>query len=412
MPLRSLYVASYKSASGIAVDFDYEDVSSDIEKKTTIFETAIGNGTFVQDWGHTSGRFPMICIFHGDNYLERSSSFLNALLEPGIGVLTHPIFGEINVIPTGVINRADPLIAGSGQIVFTVMFSETIKLYKTGEIDVYQSFEDLNEVSYLSFGDNANLEDPGDKAAFRYGVIESIGEIKSKLKTASESVAKVQQKTEDIADSILRGVDTALGDPLSLARQAQILIGEPRRTKELLKNKINAYQDMASSIFEGTIAEATDHYANLFRWNNLLAQAILGNMSLAMLDIDYETRAGYIDAAETITRNLEDYRIWYDASYDVLEPDTLEPSKVNTGDGMWELRSIMTSVSARLVEMSMVAKTEMYMELPAERTPIDLCYELYGTTDWEVFDKFVAQNAIAGDEWYLIPRRRPIVWYV
>jgi len=412
MGLRNLDIASYKSPSSQVVDFDYEDLSSEIEKKTTVFESAIGDGTYVQDWGNTSGRFPMLCIFHGDDYIDRAKAFVTALLEKGAGTLTHPIYGDVNVIATGVINRTDPLVTNSGEIVFSVTFHETITLDETTETSLAQSFEDLNEASYLTFSDNMKLDDPGDKAAFRYRVVESVSAAKSALKQSSEAVAKVQDKTDDIADSITRGIDTTLGDPLTLARQVQILIGEPRRTRELIKDKITAYHNMALSIFEDTINEATLEAANLFHLNNLIAKAILANMSLAMLDADYETKTEHIVAIDTLMTEMESYRVWYDANYDVLEPSTLEPSQVNTGDGLWELRAVMTGVSARLIEMATTAKTEMRMTLSAERTPLDLCFELYGTVDFDIFDKFVGHNEIVGDEWFLIPKGKDIVWYI
>jgi len=412
MGLRNLDIASYKSPSSQVVDFDYEDLSSEIEKKTTVFESAIGDGTYVQDWGNTSGRFPMLCIFHGDDYIDRAKAFVTALLEKGAGTLTHPIYGDVNVFATGVINRTDPLVTNSGEIVFSVTFHETITLDETTETSLAQSFEDLNEASYLTFSDNMKLDDPGDKAAFRYRVVESVSAAKSALKQSSEAVAKVQDKTDDIADSITRGIDTTLGDPLTLARQVQILIGEPRRTRELIKDKITAYHNMALSIFEDTINEATLEAANLFHLNNLIAKAILANMSLAMLDADYETKTEHIVAIDTLMTEMESYRVWYDANYDVLEPSTLEPSQVNTGDGLWELRAVMTGVSARLIEMATTAKTEMRMTLSAERTPLDLCFELYGTVDFDIFDKFVGHNEIVGDEWFLIPKGKDIVWYI
>lgn len=412
MGLRNLDIASYKSPSSQVVDFDYEDLSSEIEKKTTVFESAIGDGTYVQDWGNTSGRFPMLCIFHGDDYIDRAKAFITALLEKGAGTLTHPIYGDVNVIATGVINRTDPLVTNSGEIVFSVTFHETITLDETIETSLAQSFEDLNEASYLTFSDNMKLDDPGDKAAFRYRVVESISAAKSALKQSSEAVAKVQDKTDDIADSITRGIDTTLGDPLTLARQIQILMGEPRRTRELIKDKITAYHNMALSIFEDTINEATLEAANLFHLNNLIAKAILANMSLAMLDADYETKTEHIVAIDTLMTEMESYRVWYDANYDVLEPSTLEPSQVNTGDGLWELRAVMTGVSARLIEMATTAKTEIRMTLSAERTPLDLCFELYGTVDFDIFDRFVGHNEITGDEWFLIPKGKDIVWYI
>ena len=57
--------ASYTSPSGARMTFAYEDVELSFEKKTTAFNFPDSDGTYIQDLGVTSKRFPITAIFHG-----------------------------------------------------------------------------------------------------------------------------------------------------------------------------------------------------------------------------------------------------------------------------------------------------------------------------------------------------------
>jgi prophage DNA circulation protein len=416
MSLDNLQRAKYKSPNGITTEFDYEDIESSVDKKTAVFENAIGDGTYVQSNGHTSGRFPMRCFFSGYSYVTSAETFLAAILEDGEGVLTHPVHGDITVVPVGTITRVDPLKTGAGQIVFDVGFFETTGL-QIGETGGFaQAFDALSIASAMDFTNGLQLPDAVSKAGFRSKLKSMMGKVSSAMAKASGAVGKIQEGIEDTGDSINRGVDTLLGEPLALARQCQILIGEPRRQAELARNKIKGYTNLANDIFRGTLAEPSKYahdLINTFHLNKMLAKSLIGNTAMMMTQsTEYLTKADYIDAAESLMNLKEDYVTWRDANYDNLELDTISAPNMDTGGGESELTQLVASVASDLFSKALQAKTEVREPLTSDRTPLDLCFEFYGTTAFDVLDMFVKTNQLGGDELILIPKGREVVWYV
>ncbi len=128
--------ASYSSPSGQTVTFDFEDLTSYFEKKTAGFEFPDADGTYVQDNGVSSRRFPMRCIFWGNDCDLQADGFELMLSERGEGQLSHPLKGKKTVVPFGSVTRIDALKTQANQAIVELEFWETIGLvYPSGNID-------------------------------------------------------------------------------------------------------------------------------------------------------------------------------------------------------------------------------------------------------------------------------------
>jgi prophage DNA circulation protein len=413
----TLKPAKYKSPSGQVVPFDYEDIESNVDTKAAVFETALGNGTYVQPNGHTSGRFPMACFFSGENYEDKAEAFLSAVLETGEGILSHPIHSDINVVPVGTVVRADNLVTAGNQVVYTLTFFETTGLQIGEQRGLKQIFDSLIRASSVDFSQKVQIEnDPVDNGAFRARLESTLNVMRKRLKDASGAVAKVSNAIEDTGDSINRGLDTLIGEPLTLARQIQMLIGEPRRQNNAVQAKIDGYLDLAADIFQASLAEPGKYSrdsANNFHFNKMRAQAIVANTAMVISDsTEFLTRSQYIAASDTLSALLEAYQTWNDNNFESLETAYIDPSNIDTGDGISELYELIYSVCSDMITKSFNAKIEYREQLASDRTPIDLCYELYGTNSKETMDLFLASNGITGDEHFLIPKGREIVAYL
>ena len=117
----------YTSPSGNVYTFSYGNVSRDTELKTAVYTYPMRDGARVQHQGRGAMTFPLACIFHGSDCMERASAFEEALIERGAGELQHPAYGIFRVKPTGNIVREDRLVTGSNQSTVTVTFTESIE---------------------------------------------------------------------------------------------------------------------------------------------------------------------------------------------------------------------------------------------------------------------------------------------
>lgn len=408
----------YKSPSGNKIPFDYGDVESSIDTKAAVFENAAGDGTYVQPNKHTSLRAPITAIFHGDGFEKKGDAFVGALLEDGVGVLTHPDYTvPINVVPVGEIRRRHAFVSGDNQLLITVQFFETTGLL-IGSVDALpQLFDSFIDASAVDFSDKTLLDDAADRQSFLNKVSNVAKNIQMVMTIASQGLSGATQRIDDAGASIDRGLDMLVGQPLALARQTQLLIGEPRRQNDGVKSKQDGYKNLAASIFLG-IAEEPSKYSNdrvnNFQMDKMAVQAIVANSAMLATEGsgEYITKADYILAAEALEQLLYDYQAWSDDNYTNLASTAISQGATDTGGGMMELNDIVGYALSDLITKSFSAKTEMSMELAGDQTPIDLCYDLYGTTEFETMDLFLYTNKIQGDEHFLIPKGREIVWYV
>ena len=120
--------ATYTSPSGEVFEFEYEDVSTEVAKKTNAFQFPAADGTYIQDLGREGRKLPLRIFFSGGDYDIIASDFEAALLERGLGRLSHPIYGVFNVVPFGAYSRRDDLVSGANQARFDVTFWESIPL--------------------------------------------------------------------------------------------------------------------------------------------------------------------------------------------------------------------------------------------------------------------------------------------
>jgi len=410
--------AVYKSPKGVRIPFDFEDVESSIATKAAVFESAAGNGTYVQPNGHTSGRFPMVAIFHGAGYEAKAEAFIGALIEPGVGQLTHPSYATpISVVPVGEIRRIDAYKSAANQASIAVEFFETTGLKIGGAGDLPQLYDSFVDAAAVDFSDKSLLDSATDRESFKNKLRQVVKAVKTTMRIASEAAAGITERIEDAGDSIERGMDLLVGQPLALARQTQILIGEPRRQVKGVRAKLEGYRNLAADIFTG-IAEEPSKYKNdrlnNFHMDRLTAGSILANYAMLATggSGEYNTRADYILEADRLKTLLDDYQDWSDDNYTALAETNISKPATDTGGGVDELRSIVAWALSDLITKSFAAKTEMRAALANDRTPIDLCFELYGTTEADTMDLFLYSNGIYGDEHFLIEKGREIVWYV
>ena len=76
---------AYTPPRGPQLGFQYENVSHTVNKKTSSFEFPTGDGTYVQDLGSSGRQFPMRLFFTGQDHDTEANTFMDALLQRGVG---------------------------------------------------------------------------------------------------------------------------------------------------------------------------------------------------------------------------------------------------------------------------------------------------------------------------------------
>ena len=416
--------AAYVSPKGTRVEFDYEDVTKLVDKRTAAFNFPDADGTYIQDSGHTGWRYPLRVIFWGEDYDTAAATFEEALSEKGEGVLEHPAYGTINVVPFGEIRRRDKLKTNANQATVEVVFWETTGIiFPTSQTDpksdILSALEKYNEKAAQELADNTSLTKVTAAAKAKNGYQALLNAAVDGVKTVSGLMAiadtqdDVKRQFTAIVDSINAGIDTLISDPLTLAFQTLLLIQSPARAAAAIEARLSAYGDLATSIFSGEGAvktpDVTRNPANEYYIEELYAAGYVTGAILSAV-----TPSAAASATATATQAIETAETVLDlaaAVNDWRDDNLVSLSLIDTGGAYQQLQEAVALTAGFLVQTSFTLKQERRLVLTSPRTVIDVVAEIYGSVDDEL-DFFINSNALTGSEILELPRGREIVYYI
>jgi len=411
-----LLEAAYTSPSGERLVFYYENVSKEFDKKTTAFDPADADGTYIQDNGSTSDRFPLRIFFWGAEYDVEAEAFETALRERGTGKLDHPIYGVRDVIPFGVIKRRDDLKTAANQTILQITFRETIGLvYPIGSEDpaseVAEAVEEYNAAAAAELELGLFLKTVNAVVTFGNNVEALVGTVQSNLQAIADFADDVQKQFNAIVDSINNGIDILVEAPLALAFQVTQMIQAPARALASIKARLSAYGDLAEALISGNGAsvgssggELNMSSNNELRTTDLFVSSYVTGQIISVLNNQFVTKTEALEAADVILEQFEAVIAWRDDNFEALEV-------IDTGEAYQQLQEAVSITIGFLVELSFTLKQERSIVLDRPRTIIDLVGELYGTVDQEL-DFLITSNNLSGDEILELPAGKEIVYYI
>lgn len=396
--------AAYTSPGGTRIRFSYEDVEHEFDINGAAYQFPDASGTFVQRMNTSSRRYPLKIIFHGNDYDLQANLFETLLLEPGIGKLEHPVYGTVDVVPFGSVNRSDDLKTAGNQAVFNVTFWNTIGLvYPTNQVDpgsaVLSALEEYNTVAAEQFDALTQIDTAVEQATFKNTYQSLLNSVNATLKDVAKEEAAVGKQFNDILDSINAGIDTLVGDPLTLAFQTVILIQSPARATTGIAARLSAYDDLIGIVIGQAPLSSVD-----FHTRDLYASTALTGSVLSVVNNQFPYKTAALTAADELLTQFDVLTAWRDEQYGEFD-------ETDTGETYQQLQEAVALAAGFLVEISFSLKQERQIVLDRARTIIDLCAELYGTVD-DQLDFLINTNNLTGSEILELPVGRRIFYYV
>lgn len=410
--------ASYTSPSGNNIAFMYEDVSCEFDKKTTAFNFPDADGTYVQDLGNSSRRFPLRIFLSGNDYDLEANLLFDLLREIGVGRLSHPIYGVFDVVPFGSIKRIDALKTAANQAIFEVTFWQTIGLiYPTSQSDatsdVLNSIFALKQSSAEQFENYINIDNVFSAVSLKGYYQSNFNAVVGVL----EPISTIQNDTVTLFNTITRsiniGIDTLIQDPLTLAFQTIELIKVPANVVTNIAAKLEAYGSLFTNIINNapaskitsTITSSNNvEQSNQFHNNDLFLSTLISGEILSVVNHQFETKTDALLSADHILTQVALFTNWRDESFEAL-------SQIDTGGSYQKLQEAAALVAGYLVEISFSLKQEKRIILDRDRTIIDLCAEIYGNIDDNI-DFLINSNNLTGSQILELPRGFEVVFYI
>ncbi|HET9954089.1 MAG TPA: DNA circularization N-terminal domain-containing protein [Polyangiaceae bacterium] len=433
--------AAYTSpVSRTRITFKYESVSREYEKRGTAFEFAGINDAYVQENGYSARRYPLKCIFTGNNCDRLASSFEALLLETGVGRLEHPLYGALDVLPFGGITRKDDLKSEANQSVVEVTFWTTTgaaypQAQSHPQSEILALIADFDAEAAQQFVALTDFRSAVQKANALASLRKRLKDVSATLEAVSEKVASVSQKFQDAQAALNEGMDSLIGKPLLLAQQITNLVRAPARALSGIADRLDQYGAFADRIMKSFASapgetftsgqELTDavagRLANDFHITELFALAAVSACVVSLVSdsisdggeapVVFASRTQAVEAAEALLSLSDAVSTWREGAYAALETaPSLAAYKYDGGAATQALQTAVASTAGYLIQLSFALAPERVLELERETTILNLAAELYGEID-EQLDFIIDTNELTGEEILELPRGRRIVHY-
>jgi len=377
---------TYMSPSGNSFALDYEDMSVEIELQTKSYNYANANVTVVQQFGHSSRILPLRVFFSGPDYDIDSAAFEAALLERGTAILQTPLYGSINVVPTGKIKASDKFKTSANQRVLE------IELLETAGID-FQGSELSSRGAVLSASSLAIEEvsagfDPGSRSEYQ----SLFDEVSSAISSTYVAGEEALEEFSRVENSIQSGLTLVIGTPLLLASQTANLITGLANSSALFADRIIAYQNLARSIFSNV---GTD-----IRRGELFAVSALVGAILSAVNSEFITRAEAVEASIAINDLAIEVEAFREQGYN----STTDIDNLDVSDLSGQIGLALSAATNILIVRSFDLLTERSISIDRERTIIDIAAEIFGSVDDDNLNALINNNGMSGDEILIIPK--------
>jgi hypothetical protein len=412
--------AAYTSPGGTRMRFGYADVSIEIDKRTAAFEFPGVDGAYIQDNGAGERRYPLSCIFAGAECDADAAAFEELLLERGTGLLEHPLYGRVDVVPFGTITRRDDLVSGANQTIVEVVFWSTVgAVYPSSQVspklEVIDALRLAGPALSADFDRSMNLATEASRANARLTVRDALRNIQSALQTVASATESVNREFRDIQAQVNFGIDVLIGQPLLLAQQILNLITAPARALAGIASRLEGYRNLLDRMLRGsgssssggpppTLGRVALRLSNDFHTADLVAGgAVLGSIS-SVVNNTFTAKPQALEAAEAILAQAAERTAWRETRFSDL-------GQIDTGEGYQALQEATALAVGYLVEISFTLVPERAVVLDRPRGLVELCGELYGSVADERIDFLIGTNHLTGSEILELPRGRRVVYY-
>ena len=229
--------------------------------------------------------------------------------------------------------------------------------------------------------------------------LSALDAVKNGLASVAKTNEAVERQFNDVYDSINLGIDTLIGEPLTLAFQTSILINSPARAASAMSDKLAAYGSLLQQITGVDLTSSND-----LATADLYASSTVSAGAVSAINSEFTTRSEAIEAAAALTEQFDFLVAWRDSQYSNF-------NVIDTGEAYYSLLNAVAIAAGYLVGLSFSLKSEQSIVLDRDRAMIELCFDLYGDVDL-VLDFFINSNNLTNQEMLLVPKGRKIVYFV
>ena len=437
-----LRIPSIVTPDGAKYFFEYEDLTTEAQNKTSVHQLADGSKPIGQNGGLGERSYPVVAIISGDDYDQVADALDTSLGLPGNSVIEHPLYGVRAVIVRGW-KRTDAVVNAAFQATFELQLTEVFTEVEPEGSQWTASvvMAAMDEVAIVT-GDIAaagyNVKKPGLLARAIARIKAFVRKFRAAMGKVLDKASQYRALAEVAIATIEGGIDALMSLPATLFSMVHTLVRFPARVAARLGDKVKGYSDLLDDLVGSNIlavdadsrnqriemqafsAACTAALAESYLYasqNSAAAAESTGAINEAVFDAiesgeGFVTREDATSAAEALLdgwtatqQALDDQEV---ASYS----GTLE-TRFSVSDELGaSMSDIVYRSAAVLLRLAFQLRQERRIVLMDEDTPLERCFRVYGTTRPRTYDFFIATNKLEGGEFFILPKGREIRYYV
>lgn len=425
---------------GVRHFFEYENVSSEGENKTSQYQFSDQNNALVQNFGQGIYKLPLTIMINGPDYDIDATKLEKALGLPGNSILEHPLYG-VHTVVVETWKRSDKLASEANEVVFALTITKTIAEQEPEAVARLESEIIViileSPIINGNIAAGLNVKKPSLLSRALARIKKAISKFRQAMAKVLDKSALVRAVVETAIATIEGGLSSLLLTPAVLFSAIGNLVRLPARIFTRLSDKVKAYKSLLDGFLDsttsGTDADSknqkieaqvfTNAYtaaladAYLFASENSAAAAQKTGIDDAVIEA-INSGSGFVtrDEATTAAANL------IEQMRQVQEKNDLEQRESETTDlanryvasdqGNQLLTKIVQGTASVLLSLAFQLRQQREVTLLNDTTLINLCYELYGSTLPNTLDFFIGTNNLVDDEFFVLPKDRVIRYYV
>jgi hypothetical protein len=409
----------FTSPAGVQSSFLYDNLSRSRGKKTSAHEVSDADTTIIQDSGTTLLVFPLEVYFVGENGDQEADIFFKSLTEERYtpdapGILNHPRWGDIPVIPFDAVEQVESYTAGSGIFRVTVTLRETKTVSRSTASKLSPTGLD-NKYKQVNASAIEQAERMVTTAKAKYAKAKSVVTKKVKIITG------VADDLTGLADDVRREVDAAKAGILELINVSAAIpqiIGAasdivrtitsiPQDSADLFSQIVDMTNDILNDFGEdiSNASTPTDSANVAYILQGIGTACVLGVANAGIM-IDYETR-------ETVGKSIDDIDGAYSNYLAVLQSaGNVDGSQFAIDhDTISGLHGAAYDTITYLTNASFDLKLKRAYTLTAPSDPVTLCWKYYRDISHDTLDFFARTNKLTNYEFIEIPAGREVAIY-
>lgn len=404
--LDDLRTMTYTSPSGASFELVFDDVNRTGGKKSVIIEPPQQSRAVVQDLGNKGVRFSVTVYIVGMDYHTTADEFFTALSEPcdsdNPATWSHPRWGDILVCPEGDFSQAESFVDGMGQAVFSF---DLVRVDRSAKFPTLKTDSGSKVKALTAAAKAATIA--GAKSAFDPSTAaRAISNVRFVITNAVDSLRGVASQVADIGTEFdalvttLTSVDVALvsaGSDLASSLISLITIISPADVP--VSEKVLALSEFANSL-TGIDVDSEVALSTLSVTSSAVAIATADSILVGHI----ATRQDAIDSSNQIDSML----LFLQSIIETAESGVGAVADRDTVDA---LTTALSEARSRLLEQSFSLRAARVTVLPVSVDPNTAVKLLYGTWSDDLLDRFVADNDLQGEEFFLLPPGFEAVWY-